>query len=53
MKNIVGIITILFFISCSTNAQKKQAEKIYPVNKTNTEWKKKLSFVTTGMKRKL
>tara|TARA_B100000768_G_C11203830_1_gene342946 strand:- start:146 stop:622 length:477 start_codon:yes stop_codon:yes gene_type:complete len=45
MKNIVGIITILFFISCSTNAQKKQAEKIYPVNKTNTEWKKKLSKI--------
>jgi peptide-methionine (R)-S-oxide reductase len=43
MKNIITLIAIVFLVSCTTNAQKKEVKKIYSVNKTNAEWKKELN----------
>ncbi len=44
MKKILSIITIILFISCSTNAQKKKTTKHqYKITKTDTEWRNLLS----------
>ena len=45
MKNIVIIITFGLFFSCNTSAQKSKNtnKNIYPVSKTEAEWKKQLS----------
>ncbi len=44
MKNILSLITILFLLSCTTQAQNSSKEKkTYKVEKTNAEWKKLLS----------
>ncbi|MEH6537477.1 MAG: peptide-methionine (R)-S-oxide reductase MsrB [Psychroserpens sp.] len=45
MKKIITILTIALFFSCNSSAQKKEAEvkKVYPVTKTQTEWKKQLT----------
>ena len=44
MKNIFSLLTLLFLISCSSNAQTSSKEqKTYTVEKTNTEWKKILT----------
>ena len=45
MKNIIIIITFGLFFSCNSSAQKSENTKknIYPVNKTEAEWKAQLS----------
>lgn len=45
MKKIITILTITLFFSCNSSAQKKDKtnQKVYPVDKTDAEWKKKLS----------
>lgn len=43
MKNIVIIIIFGLFFSCNTSAQKSKNKNIYPVSKTEAEWKKLLS----------
>ena len=42
MRNLITVLILGIFISCSTQAQKK-ADKKYKVAKTNTEWKKILT----------
>tara|TARA_R110002124_G_scaffold265431_3_gene432196 strand:+ start:3825 stop:4298 length:474 start_codon:yes stop_codon:yes gene_type:complete len=41
MKKFLSIIVLIFFISCSTNAQEKKHQ--YKIIKTDTEWKNLLS----------
>lgn len=45
MKKILSLFVIGLLLSCSGAAQKseKKEEKTYPISKTETEWKKKLS----------
>jgi peptide-methionine (R)-S-oxide reductase len=45
MKNIVIIITFGLFFSCNTSAQKSKNtnKNVYPVSKTEADWKKQLS----------
>jgi peptide-methionine (R)-S-oxide reductase len=45
MKNIVIIITFGLFFSCNTSAQKSENtnKNVYPISKTEAEWKKQLS----------
>ena len=45
MKKIITILTITLFFSCNSSAQKKDKtnQKVYPVGKTDAEWKKELS----------
>ena len=41
MQKVLSIIIIIFFISCSTNAQEKKGK--YKISKTATEWRNILS----------
>jgi len=45
MKKIIALLTITLFFSCNSSAQKKEAKekKVYPVTKTEAEWKKQLT----------
>ena len=44
MKNIFSLLTVLFLLSCSSNAQTSSKEKkTYKIEKTNIEWKKQLT----------
>lgn len=44
MKNIIGLILLVLFISCNSTAQdKKETTKKYEVVKTEKEWRKLLS----------
>ena len=45
MKKIIVLLTISLFFSCNSSAQKKEVKekKVYPVTKTDAEWKKELT----------
>jgi len=43
MKKLFVFAISLLFFSCDGNAQKSNEEKVYPVTKTEAEWKVKLS----------
>jgi len=43
MKKLFVFAISLLFFSCGGNAQKSNEEKVYPVTKTEAEWKVKLS----------
>ncbi|WP_204345908.1 peptide-methionine (R)-S-oxide reductase MsrB [Psychroserpens algicola] len=45
MKKIIALLTIGLFFSCNSSAQKKEtkSEKVFPVTKTETEWKNELT----------
>ena len=43
MKNIAFFILSLLFISCNTNAQSKKEKEIFPITKTEAQWKETLS----------
>jgi peptide-methionine (R)-S-oxide reductase len=45
MKKIITLLTIALFFSCNSSAQKKDStnQNVYPVSKTDAEWKKELS----------
>ncbi|WP_298902765.1 peptide-methionine (R)-S-oxide reductase MsrB [uncultured Psychroserpens sp.] len=45
MKKILALLTISLFFSCNSSAQKKDIKetKVYPVTKTDAEWKKELT----------
>ena len=46
MKNILSILSLLFLISCSSNAQVASKEKkINKITKTNAEWKQQLTSI--------
>ena len=45
MKNLIPFLYLIFLISCTGSAQKnkKKADKIYTIMKTEVEWKKQLT----------
>ena len=43
MKRIFAIICTAVLLGCNSNAQNKEKEKVYPVTKTEAEWKAQLS----------
>ena len=45
MQKIIIILTIALFFSCNTSAQKPESktQNVFPVSKTDVEWKKELS----------
>jgi len=42
MKKVSLLILSIILFSCNTSAQDKSKEKVYPVNKTDAEWKAEL-----------
>lgn len=42
MKKIFFLVISVILFSCNTSAQDKSKEKVYPVNKTDVEWKAEL-----------
>ncbi len=51
MKNIVFVPLVLLFFSCNSNAQKKEKE-VFPVTKTEAEWKAELTDLQYRVLRK-
>ena len=45
MKKIITLLTIVLFFNCNSSAQKKEnkTQNVFPVSKTEAEWKKELS----------
>ncbi|TXE19586.1 peptide-methionine (R)-S-oxide reductase MsrB [Psychroserpens burtonensis] len=45
MKKIIILLTITLFFSCNSSAQKRESntQNVFPVSKTEAEWKKELS----------
>ncbi|WOC40369.1 peptide-methionine (R)-S-oxide reductase MsrB [Polaribacter sp. HL-MS24] len=43
MKNSIILVFLISLMSCTTTAQKKETHKTYPIQKTNSEWKKELT----------
>ena len=45
MKKIITLLTIVLFFNCNSSAQKKESktQNVFPVSKTEAEWKKELS----------
>lgn len=43
MKQLFTILVTILFLSCNSSAQNKKKEKVFPVSKTEAEWKAQLS----------
>nr|WP_321246109.1 peptide-methionine (R)-S-oxide reductase MsrB [uncultured Psychroserpens sp.] len=45
MKKIITLLTIVLFFNCNSSAQKKESktQNVFPISKTEAEWKKELS----------
>jgi peptide-methionine (R)-S-oxide reductase len=43
MKQFLTILVTMLFLSCNSSAQNKKKEKIFPVTKTEAEWKSQLT----------
>ncbi len=43
MKNLFIAVISLLFLGCNSNAQKSKEEKVYPVSKTEAEWRAQLT----------
>ena len=43
MKQLFTILVTILFLSCNSSAQNKKKEKVFPVTKTEAEWKAQLS----------
>jgi len=45
MKTLLSMLSILFLINCSSNAQNSTLKKTYKIEKTNAEWRKQLTAI--------
>lgn len=45
MKTLLSMLSILFLINCSSNAQNSTLKKTYKIEKNNAEWRKQLTAI--------